>query len=855
MKAIRLRTEYLKDPLGIDIQKPLLFWNCEGGSKQAAYRILAQTDGKTVWDSGKVASSSMRAEYPEKLVSRLRVEWKVKLWDESGEGEWSEPAFFEMGFLSRSDRKAVWIAGNYKVNRKKRYPVDCFQKQFTAIGVQKARLYASACGLYEVRLNGVRVGDMVFAPGSTDYRKRIQYQTYDVTSLVKGGVNVMTAELADGWYRGSNGPQGRRNSFGTQTKLFVQLELYDSEGKITRICTDGRWAWSNDGPIRFADLRDGERVDARKAPTYSKKAKPVKCKANLTASDNVLVREHERFFPEELIVTPSGKKVLKFPQNLSGYLCFRLSARAGQRIRIRLGEMMKDGEFTQKNIQNIHKGKPTPLQEIDYLCRDGINEYTPKFFFGGFQYAEVETDIPFEKESFTAIAVYSDLEETASFSCSHPLINKFFENTLWSLKSNSTDVPTDCPTRERMGWTGDSEVFFNTAAYMADYAAFARKHVRDIFDRRWKNGCLPQIAPWSNEDFVIYGLNGSVGWACAGVYIPLYLYERYGDKRVLEEHYEDILDYADFMIRRAGKWGGFYSMPLHLSRENRKYAVNSGRSYGEWAEPADVKPIMWYDFVTSKPEESTAYTYFTLQRVLRIADILQKPKTKRLARILEYSEGAKRAYRELVTKPKFSLDTDRQAKLVRPLYMGLLTAEQEDFAKKRLIQALENYGWRLGTGFLSTPFILFVLEKIGIEYAYKLLENEELPGWLFMPKHGATTIWEAWEGNVKGSAIGAQGGIASLNHYSKGAVCEWLMSEMCGIKVMGENQFLIAPKPGGSITYAKAEYQSIYGKVACGWEKTKEGYRYTVTLPSNTTARLILPDGREKMLSSGIYQL
>lgn len=230
------------------------------------------------------------------------------------------------------------------------------------------------------------------------------------------------------------------------------------------------------------------------------------------------------------------------------------------------------------------------MQEIDYLCRDGINEYTPKFFFGGFQYAEVETDIPFEKENFTAIAVYSDLEETASFSCSHPLINKFFENTRWSLKSNSTDVPTDCPTRERSGWTGDSQIFFNTAAYLTDYAAFARKHVRDIFDRRWKNGCLPQIAPWSNEDFVIYGLNGSVGWACAGVYIPLYLYERYGDKRVLEEHYEDILDYADFMIRRAGKWGGFYSMPLHLSRENRKYAVNSGRSYGSGRSPPTSNP-------------------------------------------------------------------------------------------------------------------------------------------------------------------------------------------------------------------------------------------------------------------------
>lgn len=848
MKAIRLRTEYLKDPLGIDIQNSCLIWNCEGGKTQTAWRIVAQTDGKTVWDSGKVVSSSMRAEFPVQLTSRQRVEWKVKLWDERGEGEWSEPAFFEMGLLTPSDWKAKWIAGNYKVNRKERYPVDCFQKLFTAIGVQKARLYATACGLYEVRLNGVRVGDMVFAPGSTDYQKRIQYQTYDVTELVKGGVNVMTAELADGWYRGSNGGKGRTNTFGTVTKLLLQLELYDAEGRITHICTDGSWAWSNDGPIRFADLKDGERVDARKSPTYSQKAKPVKYKANPTASDNVLVKEHERFSPEELILTPSGKKVLKFPQNLSGYLSFRLSARAGQRIRIRLGEMMKDGELSQKNIQMVHRGVPSTKQEIEYICREGVNEYTPKFFYGGFQYAEIETNIPFEKEDFTAVAVYSDLEETASFACSHPLIERFWRMTLWSLKSNSTDFPSDCPTRERSGWTGDSQIFFNTAAYLTDYAAFARKHVRDIFDRQYKSGRLPQIAPRVNEDKFLWWLNGAVGWACAGVYIPLYLYERYGDKRVLEEHYEDILDYADFMIRRAGKWGGVYSKPVFLSWKNQKYLVNCGCAYGEWSEPSDVSTFHWYDFMTTKPEESTAYTYFTLQRVLKIADILQKPKTKRLARIQKYSEGAGRAYRELVTKPKFSLDTDRQAKLVRPLYMGLLTAEQEDFARKRLIRALENYGWRLGTGFLSTPFILFVLEKIGIEYAYKLLENEELPGWLVMPKYGATTVWEDWEGDRA-----TDQNAASLNHYSKGAVCEWLMSEMCGIKVAGENTFAIAPKPGGSLTYAKAEYQSIYGKVSCGWEKTDEGYSYTVTVPANTTAQLRLPDGRCETLQAGTY--
>ena len=507
--------------------------------------------------------------------------------------------------------------------------------------------------------------------------------------------------------------------------------------------------------------------------------------------------------------------------------------------------MMKDGEFTQVNIRNIHKGKFTPLQEIDYLCRDGINEYTPKFFFGGFQYAEVETDIPFEKENFTAIAVYSDLEETASFSCSHPLINKFFENTRWSLKSNSTDVPTDCPTRERMGWTGDSEVFFNTAAYMADYAAFARKHVRDIFDRRWKNGCLPQIAPWSNEDFVIYGLNGSVGWACAGVYIPLYLYERYGDQRVLEEHYNDILDYADFMIRRAGKWGGFYSTPLHLSRENRKYAVNSGRAYGEWAEPVDVNAFRISDFVCPHPEETTAYIVYMLGHMAEIAAALGKKDDEALYK--RYADRARLGYQKLIETKKYSYDTDRQAKLVRPLYMGLLNKEQEEFAKKRLIKALDNYGWRLGTGFLSTPFILYVLADMNIEYAYRLLENEEMPGWLFMPKMGANTIWESWEGTK------AQGGVASLDHYSKGAVCEWLFGQMCGINVAGENKFMIAPKPGGSLTYAKAEYQSIYGKVSCGWQKTEKGYTYAVTIPSNCTAEILLPDGRKKTVGAGEY--
>ncbi len=851
MKAINLQTEYLTNPTGIDITSPQLFWVCEGGKTQTAYQVTAVTDGKTVWDSGKTESSSMRCRYPEKLTSRQKVCWRVRLWDENDKpGDWSEEASFEMGLLNPADWTAKWITGNYSPSKKKRYPVDCFRKDFTSAKPVKARLYVSACGLYEAQINGVKVGKDLLTPGSTDYRKRIQYQAYDVTDMIQDGANTISFMLADGWYRGSSGAKGITCTYGKQTKLIAQLETEDADGKRSVLSTNNSFCWSNDGPIRFADNEDGEIVDARMAPTYSGKAKEVKYKANLTASDNFTVRTHERFRPVEVIETPSGKKVLKFEQNLCGFVAFRLNAKAGDTIHMTLGEMMgDDGELTLKNIQCVRKGKKSPLQEFTYTCKEGLNVYEPRFFYGGFQYAQIDTDIPWEKDDFESVALYSDLTQKSAFECSHPLINQLWHNTLWSLKSNSTDLPSDCPTRERMGWTGDSQIFFNTASYLTDYAPFARKHVRDIFDRQWKSGRLPQIAPFANEDWFMWVMNGSVGWACAGVFIPLNFYKKYGDKSLLEEHYEGILDYADFMVSRAGKVGAPFSPALHLKHKYRKYAVNWGQSYGEWAEPNDVCSFVWTDFAAPHPEESTAYTYYTLQRVLEIAGILGKPMDKRLERIKRYSEGARVAYQQLVKTPKFTLDTDRQAKLVRPLYMGLLDEEQTAFAKGRLIKALDNYGWRLGTGFLSTPFILDVLTEMDPEYAYRLLENEDCPGWLFMPKSGATTIWEAWEGNSTPSA-----GIASLNHYSKGAVLEWLYSTCCGIR-MGEkeNSFIIKPVPGGSLTYAKASYDSIYGKVSCGWEIKDGKISYTVSIPANTTAEVTLPGKETQVLGAGEY--
>lgn len=849
MKAINVKTEYMKNPVGIGAKNPRIMWNCDGGQKQTAYCIDAVVDGKE-WSSGKVESGSMHADFGGALKSRSTVRFKIRLWDENGnEGEWSDENTFEMGLLEKTDWQAKWISGGYKVDKKKRYPVDCFKKEFDAKNVEKARLYITACGLYEARLNGEKCGDFVLAPGAVDYRKRAQYQTYDVTGLLKEGGNALTIELADGWYRGSSGSKGRVNTYGTQTKVIAQLEILTKDGVKTTICTDETWKWSNDGAIRFADLKDGETVDAGKIPTYSKSAIVVKFDENLTASDNFFVKENERLSPASVIKTPGGKTILDFEQNMSGYIAFSLNAKEGQKINITLGELIgDDGELTLKNVQCVFKGKPSPIQEIHYTCKDGLNEYKPKFFYGGFRYARIDTDVPFEKDDFTAISVYSAFEETAKFESSNELINKFYKNTLWSLKSNSTDYPSDCPTRERMGWTGDSEVFFNTASYMVNYAPFARKHVRDIFDRQWKSGRLPQIAPYAHEDWFMWVMNGSVGWACAGVYIPLYYYEKYGDDRLLKEYYEGMVKYAYFMINRAGKWGGPYAKPVHISLKNRKYFVNCGQSYGEWAEPNDVMAFQWYDFSAPHPEESTAYTYFTLKRVLEIADIIGKNDDIRLKKIKEYSDGAKRAYQEYVSKPKYSLDTDRQAKLVRPLYMGLLDDKQAEFAKQRLIKAMDNYDWRIGTGFLSTPMIMDVLCDIDVGYAYKLLENEKCPGWLFMPKHGATTVWEAWEGNSSKDA-----GIASLNHYSKGALCEWLVRGMCGINVAGENHFVIAPKVGGKEAHAKCEYQSAYGRVSSKWEKKDGKVKYTIEIPSNTTAEIVI-GGKTQTVGAGRYE-
>ena len=841
MKAIGLRTEYLKDPIGIDIVKPRFFWNCEGGKTQTAYQIICKRNGKTVWNSGKVETSAM-TQIPyagEPLRSRDVISWAVKLWDEAGNGGEIAVSQFEMGLLNPADWKARWITGNYVVNPTKRYSVDCFRKGFETKEIAKARLYITACGVYEAKLNDRRCGQFILAPGVTDYRKRIQYQTIDVTDLLQNGKNTLTVQLADGWYRGSTGAWGLVNQYGIQTKLLAQLEITHTDGTVQTICSDGSWDWSGDGPIRFADNKDGEVVDANLQPTYNAKAKLTRCKVMPTASNNVPVVEKEHF-SAKAITTPSGKTVLDFGQNIAGYVSFRVNAKAGQKIRLFFGEMLdSNGEFTQANIQLSMGKKTTPLQKVEYTCKEGRNEYKTTFAVFGFQYALVEADFAIDPADFTAIAVYSDLEQVGFFTCSHPLINALVDATVWSAKGNHLDVPTDCPTRERHAWTGDAQIFFETAAYLFDFAAFSRKYLTDIYDWQKPNGKLPQIVPDGGVDFYMNPMHGSVGWADIGVLYPHRFAKLYQDESLMRSYYPQMAKYARFMISRCGKKMPIFAENIKLSKENQKYFVNDGQSFGEWSEPADVGSFHWTDFCAPHPEVSTAYTAYILGIM---AEVAQKYGTKEDVNLFrEYEGGCKRAYQELVMTQAYSLDTDRQARLVRPLALDLLTPEQRDFARERLIQALGHYDWRLGTGFLSTPLILDVLAQIDMEAAYRLLENEQLPGWLVMPKLGATTIWESWEGpyNTQGAGAG------SLNHYSKGAVCAWLFRTVGGIQIAGENRFVIAPHPGGTLTYASASYTSVYGKGESKWERGEKGCAFTVIVPANCEALVRLPDGRE----------
>lgn len=843
LTAARLRTDYLAEPLGLGNARPRFFWTCAGGVDQTAYRIVAKRDGLTVWDTGKVLSPKMTGHdwAGAQIGSRDRIEWSVQLWDENDRRGDLAVSSFEVGLLEPSDWTAQWITGNYSPNKRNRYPVDSFRRTFSANGVTSARLYITACGLYEAQLNGERVGVVIMAPGFTGYDKRLHYQTYDVTRLVLDGQNTLDIDLADGWFRGAIGAMGVRNVYGTQTKVLAQLELTHADGSRETIGTGGDWAWSNDGPVRFADLKDGEIVDLRRKPSYEGAARTTRHAVMPTASDNVPVREKERFTPT-VIGSPSGGTLLDFGQNLAGYVELHVNARKSQTLRLRFAEHLTEaGELDIAAIQvRAGKANASPKQEISITLEEGANTYKTRFAVFGFRYATVEGDVAVQPQDIAAIAIYSDMGETTEFHCSNELINDLVRNTVWSMKSNFLDVPTDCPTRERAPWTGDVQIFARTGTFLMDTAAFMRKWLLDLQDRQGPDGKVPCHAPDVRNNEVlgrdqIKSMDGAAGWADAAVLVPWRLYELYRDDTVLRESYEMMKKHVQFQISRTNRTGLFGH---RFPNPDRKYISNVGQAFGEWLEPTDVyQQSIVKDFLAPHPEEATAYLSYVAGLMVEIARIVGREEDIPL--FAEYRSGCATAYISQFTP----VTEDRQSKLVRPLALGILDGDLAEQTFAQLVTNIESRAYRIGTGFLSTPLILPVLSRRGrTDVAYKMLENQAEPGWLFEVLAGATTVWENWDGT------------GSQNHYSPGSVCQWIFETMCGINVASERVFTIAPQPGGSLTHASMTYDSVFGPVSSSWSRTEESIRYRIAVPANTTAEIRLPGGTAATVGAGTWE-
>lgn len=725
--------------------------------------------------------------------------------------------------------KAKWIDPEPSHAPGARQPASVLRRRFSVKAAEGARLHITCHGLYEAYLNGRRVGSFVLAPGTGDYHKRLFVQSYDVSELLSVGENELTVTLGDGWYRGSVGIDGLREYYGSDIALLCQLEV----GGEVVLCSDEGWEASQNGPVRENDLQQGESCDARKEEITNWHGVTVRDYgySELAADDGVPIREQERF-AGKLITTPNGETVVDFGQNLAGYTELRLTASAGQRITLWHGETLdENGNFTQKNFDPGDRNKNGGIpQKLEYICKDGQNLYKPHFTIFGFRYARVETDIDLTGAEFTAVAVYSEMEQTGFFRCGNEDVNRLFLNSLWSMRSNFCDIPTDCPTRERAGWTGDAGVFAPTAAYLADCYPILRKWLGECRLAQREDGLVQNIAPVNNSGSMISNtLQGSAGWGDACILVPWALYEAYGDTEILEENYGMMTRWMDFVEKRARK-----TRLQNLRNPYRKYLVDEGFHFGEWCQPdIDNMSAMKKTMMQGAPEVATAYYFRSASLMAQIAELLGKPAdAERFAAI---AENAKKAYRYTCTQNGV-IRSDRQCEYVRPIAFGLLDGEEVQAAADELDRLVRKNDYHLNTGFLSTPDLCGVLADNGhADTAYKLLLQDTCPGWLYAVKKGATSIWETWDG-IRGDGTVHD----SLNHYSYGAITGWLFGGVCGIRLRA-GKLTIKPCPGRELGFAEAVWHSPAGTIRSAWAFGDDKLSFDISVP--VPAVVELPNG------------
>jgi alpha-L-rhamnosidase len=842
--------------LGIDVRKPRLSWkiaSSERGVKQSAYQIRAGADveglkaGKKVrWDSGKVSSEqSIHVEYEgPRLVSRERVYWQVRVWDDEGRCfGWSEAGWWEIGLLEAGDWEAAWIEPSLAEDVDASNPCPVLRKEFV-LGkpVKSARAYVTCLGLYEMELNGRVVGDELFTPGWTAYRHRLQYKTYDVTDLLKEGRNCVGVTLGDGWYRGRLVWKQVRNIYGEKLALLGQIEVVYRDGGREVISTDETWRAST-GPILKSDIYNGEVYDGRlELEGWSKAGFDDSGWTGVSAvnhSKDILVgpagpavRRIEEIRPVKVLTTPAGQTVVDMGQNMVGWIRLKVRGPAGTRVKLQHAEVLDAAGNLY--VDNLRAAKQTN----EYTLKgDGEEVFEPHFTFQGFRYVGVEGwPGEFSLDDFTGVVIHSDMTTTGTFECSDSMINQLQHNIKWGLKGNFLDVPTDCPQRdERLGWTGDAEVFARTACFNADVASFYTKWLADVAADQQASGAVPHVIPNVLSLDKEEGGSASAGWADAATIVPWTVYLCYGDKRILGQQYASMKGWVDYMAAHAGE----------------SYLWKPEMAFGDWL-AFSTNRSDYPGATTDKDLICQAYFARSTDLLRRTAKILGK--TTDAEKYTELLKKIKKAFREEFVTPNGRLTSNTQTAYSLALAFDLFPCGLKEVAARRLADDVEKFK-HITTGFLGTPLICHMLSSNGyLEQAYMLLNRKEYPSWLYPITKGATTIWERWDG-IKADGTFQDEGMNSFNHYAYGAIGEWLYRVVAGIEIDEQNpgykHIIIQPHPGGGLTWVKARLDSMYGPIESGWELTDKTMTVNIEVPANTTATVRLPDAKVEDVREG----
>ena len=838
-----LTCDHKTNPIGIDNPKPRLSWKIYGTGNsimQTSYSVRVATDTKfssqsMVWESGKVVSDeSILCSYGGKeLISGQRYYWQVRIWDNKGRAsKWSETAYWETGLLSDSDWKAKWI--EMEGDTLQYSPSPHFRKEF-ALGknIRSARIYVTSHGFYELHLNGKKVGDQVLTPGWTSYGKRLQYQVYDVTSMLIKGNNAVGAVLGDGWYRGSLAWSRNWAIYGKTLGLFMQMKVTFTDGTETLITSDESWKAFKDGAIRMNDIYNGETYDATRKltgwsmPGYDESkwsgVKTANYKFNLIASEGPAVRKIEEIKPIKIFRTPKGSLVADMGQNMVGWIRLKVNGSRGTVITLRHAEVMdKDGEFYTTNL------RAAKCQLTYTLAGTGEEIYEPRFTFMGFRYVEI-SGFPGEltTDNLTGVVIHSDMKVTGKYESSNNLLNQLQHNIKWGQKGNFVDVPTDCPQRdERLGWTGDAQAFCRTAAYNMNVAAFFSKWLKDVAADQRKGGEVPVVIPDVLNPQGSANAECSAGWGDVAVIAPWTMYLVYGDKDLLRTQYPSMLAWVDYIKKTAGD----------------DYIWNKGSVYGDWLfYHPPVNNHTEPDGHTDHDFIATAFYAYSVQLLLQAAELFGQ--SEDVGILSAVHEKIKEVFNnEYVTKAG-RVGTNSQTSYVLALMFDLLPEELRSKAAGFLVEDIKSRGNRLSTGFLGTPYLCHVLSDNGYtDVAYDLLLQEKYPSWLYPVKMGATTIWERWDGQKTDSTF-QDPGMNSFNHYAYGAIGDWMYRVSAGIEIgkPGYKHILIQPHPTKKLDYSKASFESAYGMIESGWERKESKIQVKVKIPANTTATISLP--------------